>query len=211
MDVSEMISDLGDYGFTDSSTATKVRALQKAIRRIERARPWPFLRTKIDLTFDGSSGLATNFPANFRAAISLKNTASGKRLEPLDERDIEDIVGTQLTRVGAPLYYYDEGEKLLVWPVPPSGTTIRMRYYRQSDAITSSTTEAGILIPARYHDVIVAGALVILYDMEDDPELAARQQSHYQEALAEMVEDLFRKQYDRPEFVRVTDPDSWDY
>lgn len=211
MDVSEMITDLGDYGFTDSSTNTKVRALQKAIRRIERIRPWPFLETSANLTFDETSGLATNFPSNFRAALLLKDVNSGVRLEPVDQADLEDIVGTQLAQVGAPRYYYSEAEKLKLWPVPPNGTTVRMRYLRNSDPITSSTLESAILIPARHHDVIVAGALVILYDMEDDPELAARQQSHYQEALAEMVEDLFRKQYDRPEFVRVTDPDSWDY
>lgn len=206
-----MISDLGDYGFTDSSTNTKVRALQKAIRRIERIRPWPFLETSINLTFDGSSGLATNFPSNFRAALSLKNVDSGVRLEPVDQTDLEDIVGTQIAAVGAPRIYYSEAEKLKLWPVPPSGTTVRMRYLRWSDPINSSTTESQILIPSRHHDVIVAGALVILYDMEDDPELAARQQSHFEAGLQEMVEDLFRKQFDRPEHIRVIDPDSWDY
>lgn len=206
-----MITDLGDYGFTDSSTTTKVRALQKSIRRIERIRPWPFLETKIDLSFDGTSGLATNFPANFRAALMLKNTATGQRLEPMTQGDVEDIVGVQLAQVGAPQVYYPEAEKLNLWPVPPNGTTVRMRYIRWSDAISSSTTSSQILIPERHHDVIVSGALIVLYDMEDDPELAARQQEHYLRALDEMIEDLFVKQFDRPEHIRVTDPDSWDY
>lgn len=205
-----MITDLGDHGFTDTSTLTKVRVLQDTIWEIEALRPWPFLETSIDLTFNGSSGLATNFPTNFRAALLLKNKASGLRLEPLDQSDVEDVAGTQLDTVAAPRFYYPEAEKLKLWPVPPSGTTVRMRYLRWSDEITSGSLESAILIPARHHRVIVLGALVRLYDMEDDPELAARFQSHYEARLERMVEDLFRKQYDRPEIVRVTDPDSWD-
>lgn len=210
MDVSEMITDLGDHGFTDSSTNTKLRVLQDTIWEIEGLRPWPFLETSINLTFDGSSGLATNFPANFRSALMLKDAGSGVRLDPLDQSDLEDIVGTQLTRVGAPVYYYSEGERLKLWPVPPSGTTVRMRYIRFSDEIAQGTLEDAILIPKRHHRVIVLGALIRLYDMEDDPELAARFQQHYESRLERMVEDLFRKQFDRPEYVRVTDPDSWD-
>lgn len=211
MDVSEMITDLGDHGFTDASTNTKVRVLQDAIWEIESLRPWPFLETSINLTFDGTSGLATNFPSNFRAALLLKNAASGLRLEPVDQTDLEDLAGTQIAKVAAPVLYYPEAEKLKLWPVPPNGTTVRMRYLRVSDKIASGTLESAILIPARHHRLIVLGALVRLYDMEDDPELAARFQSHYEARLERMVEDLFRKQYDRPEYVRVTDPDSWDY
>lgn len=210
MDVSEMITDLGDHGFTDASTTTKLRVLQDAIWEIEGLRPWPFLETSTNLSFDGSSGLATNFPANFRSALLLKNADSGLRLEPVDQTDLEDHVGTQLTKVGAPVYYYPEAERLKLWPVPPSGTTVRMRYLRFSDEIEQATLESAILIPKRHHRVIVLGALIRLYDMEDDPELAARFQSHYESRLERMVEDLFRKQYDRSEYVRVTDPDSWD-
>jgi hypothetical protein len=207
-----MLSDLGDHGFTDSSTSTKVRMLQDTIWEIEGLRPWPFLETSIDLTFDGTSGLATNFPSNFRSASKLKNAVSGLIMEPLDQSDIEEITGTALTSsVGAPRYYYPEGEQLKLWPVPASGTTVRMRYLRWSDAIASDTEESAILIPVRHHRVIVLGALIRLYDMEDDPELASRFQGHYESRLDRMLEDVFRKQYDRPEYVRVLDPDSWDY
>lgn len=212
VDVSEMITDLGDHGFTDTSTLTKVRVLQDAIWEIEGMRPWPFLEISVDLTYDGTSGLATNFPADFRSAMLLKNATSGVRLEPLEAGDVEDLAGTQLTSlVSVPRYYYPEAEKLKLWPVPTSGTTIRMRYLQWSDEITSGSLESAILIPVRHHRVIVLGALVRLYDMEDDPELAARFQHHYETRLERMVEDIFRKQYDRPEFVRVYDPDSWDY
>ena len=211
MDVSEMITDLGDHGFTDTGTATKVRVIQDAIWELEGLRPWPFLDASINLTFDGSNPLATNFPTDFRAALKLKNADSGTILEPVHIGDLEEHVGTQLTQVAVPQVYYNEGEQLKLWPVPPSGTTVRMRYIRWSPEIDSGSTEADILLPKRHHRVIVLGALVRLYDMEDDPELAERFQQHYEARLERVVEDLFLKQYDRSDHIRVTDPDSWDY
>lgn len=211
MDVSEMISDLGDHGFTDTDEDTKLRVLQDAIWEIDGLRPWPYLETSVDLTFGGSSPLATNFPADFRAALKLKNTASGVLLEPADAADVEEMSGAQLSQVATPLVYYPEAEQIRLWPVPPSGTTVRMRYLRVSPEITAATLESALLLPKRHHRLIVLGALVRLYDMEDDVELGQRFQQHFDVRLERMVEDLFRKQYDRADYVRVHDPDSWNY
>lgn len=210
MDVAEMLTILGDHGFTDTGTQTKVDALQDAIWEIEGMRPWPFLDTSITLTFSGSSGLATNFPADFKTARKLKDVQRKVALDPLDEADLEDA-GLDLSLVGVPRVYYPVADQLYVWPIPPSSTTVRMRYLQQSDEITSSSVESAILLPKRYHRIIVIGALVRLYDMEDDPELAARFEGHFEKRVERMVDDLFRKQLDRPDFVRVNDPDSWDY
>lgn len=210
MDVSEMLTDLGDHGFTDTSTTTKVRMLQDTIWEMEGLRPWPFLETNVTLAFSGSSGLATNFPAEFKTALKLKDVQRNAALDPVSEADLEDA-GYDLSLVGTPRVYYPVGDKLHLWPIPPASTTVRMRYLRSSTAITSGTVSASILIPTRHHRTIVLGALVRLYDMEDDPELAARFQLHYEQRLDRMVDDLFRKQLDRPDFVRVNDPDAWDY
>ena len=210
MDVSDMIDDLGDHGFTDTSTATKVRILQDTIWEIESLRPWPFLDTEITLTFAGSSASASNFPSNFKAALQLKDVATNTVLVPIDESDLERN-GYDLTQNGTPRVYYPSASVLKVWPRPTASDTIRMRYIRSSAAINSSSVEADILIPARHHRLIVLGALVRLYDMEDDPELAARFQGHYEMRLQRIVDEIFRKQYDRPDFIRVDDADSWDY
>lgn len=211
MDVSEMITDLGDHGFTDTSTATKVRMLQDTIWEIEGLRPWPFLEATVDLDFSGSSGLSTDFPSDFKSALKLRHLSSNTVLEPVDQSDLEDR-GASMTLVGQPSGYYPVGEQLYVWPIPPAGSNVvRMRYLKSSPAITSGTLSASILIPSRHHRVIVLGALVRLYDMEDDPELAARFQGHYETRLERMVQDIFRKQYDRPDYVRVIDPDEWGY
>lgn len=212
MDVQDMIDDLGDHGFTDTSTITKVRVLQDALWEIESMRPWPWLETEITLTFDGSSPTPTNMPANFRAALQLKDVDTNTALIPLDEQDLEKN-GVDLTKQGvAPRIYYPVGvDSLKVWPIPTASMTVRMRYLKVSAALTSGTLEASIDMPPRHHRLIVLGALVRLYDMEDDPELAQRFQGHYETRLARMVEDIFQRQYDRPDYIRVDDWDSWDY
>lgn len=211
MDVAEMITDLGDHGFTDTGTLTKVRVLQDAIWEIEGMRPWPFLESSATLNFDGTSGLATDWPTQFRAGLKLQVIGTGVMLHPIRLDELDAAVGTQLAKVAAPRVYYPEGEQLKLWPVPPNGTQVRLRYLKWTPAITSGSPATAIALPARHHRAIVLGALIRLYDMEDDPELAARFQSHYETRLEAMVEDLFRKQYDRPEIVHVEDPDSWDY
>jgi hypothetical protein len=210
MDVSEMITDLGDHGFTDTGTTTKVRVLQDTIWEIEGLRPWPFLETTTDLTFDGASPVPSNFPADFKAALKLRDIQRNVALNPLDKNDLENHA-YDLTNVRVPEVYYPIASQLELWPIPPASTTVRMRYLKSSAAINSGSVASAILIPARHHRVVVLGALVRLYDMEDDPELAVRFEGHYENRLLKMIEDIFRKQYDRPDFVRVDDPDSWDY
>lgn len=210
MDVSEMIDDLGDHGFTDTSTVTKVRVLQDAIWEIEAMRPWPFLETEITLTFAGGSNSASNFPSNFKSALLLKDVGTNTALTPLEESDLERN-GYDLASDGTPRVYYPSANVLKFWPQPAASDTVRMRYLKSSPEITSSSVEADILIPARHQRVIVLGALVRLYDMEDDPELAVRFQQHFENRMARLVEDVFRKQWDRPDYIRVDDADYWDY
>lgn len=212
-DVPTLISALGDYGFADNTDTEKVRALQGAIWAIERLRPWPFLEASLDLNFDGASPTPTNMPAQWKATLRAKWYATGKRIKPVRLDDLEDILGTSsdYTLVDAPSMYYVEGGVLKFWPIPPVGTgTAKLRYLQWSAAITSTSVESAILIPPRHHEVVMFGALTRLYDKEDDPELAVRFEQQYQQALNDMVEDLFHQQFDEPDFIRVLDPNDWD-
>lgn len=207
MDVSEFLTAFADYGFEDSSTTTKVRALQGAIRELERRRPWPFLQTSITLTFNGSSDVATNLPSNLRAVLRMKDLQTGRRVRHLRLDDFEDVVGKDYSRAGAPLFYYFEGTQLRVWPIPPASTTLKTRYLQRSADITSGTLEADILIPAAYHETLLFAGVMRLADMEDDPEVAQRVEALYRASLEEMVEDAFRQQYDEQDYIHVIDPD----
>lgn len=212
MDVATLTDLLDEYGFADSDAGLKLNAIQGAIWEIEGRKPWPFLEASIDLNFDGSSGTATNLPADFRAALRLKDLSTGDRITPVRLDDAEDHIGKDYTENGNPVFYYFEGGQLKVWPLPTAGDgRLRLKYIRWSPAVNAASPESAILIPKFYHEAILYGALLRLLDSEDDPELSVRYQGHFDARLQQMETTLFQLQFDRPDVIAITDPDDWDF
>ena len=212
MDVPALLDILNEYGFSDTETGTKVDAIQSAIWDIEGLKPWPFLEASIDLNFNGSSGVATNLPSNFRSALRLKDLSTSYRVLPVRLDDAEDTIGSDYTETGNPSFYYFEGGQLKVWPLPAaSDGRLRLKYIRWSDAIDESSAETDILIPKYSHEAIKYGALMRLLDSEDDPELSTRYEGHYEKAMARMIDTYFQLQFDRPDSIAITDPDDWNF
>lgn len=213
--VADIISELDDHGFADTGSIRKVGVIQDTIWQIEGLKPWPFLQTTWTLNFDGTNSYPANWATlnpSFRASKRLKDLSNGRRLAYVRDEEFDDYVGTNYAQTGPPqLYYFGDAGALNVWPIPPAGSTLRLRGSRWSDPITAATTESGILIPKFFHrGLIVNGSLQRLYAMEDDTELAPIFQSYQSEALDMATETLFKSQYDRADHIRVTDPDSWD-
>lgn len=210
--VAALLDALGDYGFTDSATDEKVRAIQGAIWAIERKRPWPFLEASLDLDFSGSSGLATNMSTQVRSVLKMRHRATGQRILPKRLDDFEEELSSTASesQVGTPHLYYVDAGQVKLWPIPPAGAgSVRMRYLRWSEAITDASPESAILIPPRHFEVILFGAIVRLMDKEDDSEIAVRFEQQFDLGVQEMVEDTFRSQWDEPDFVHVLDPNDY--
>lgn len=204
MDVTDMISELNDHGFTDTTSSRKVSMLNDALWDAASRWPWPFLETSLDLNFNGASAIPTNLPSNLGPVIDVVDVSNQNyRLDPKTVDDL-DRTGTDYTTVGPAQTYYFIGNSLYLWPIPPATTGgIRLRYYKVPAALTDTTLSAAIEWPVRHHRVLVLGALYRLYDLEDDPELSARFQQHYETRLQQMLQDVFMRQYDRTEYVRV--------
>lgn len=209
--IADLIADIDDFGFTDTDTSTKVSAIQGAIEAIEQSNPWPFLEQSIDLTFDGTSGIPTNWPSNFHATLRLKDIGVGRRLDWLRLDDFEDFVGTDYVRVERPWLYYFEAGQAKVWPIPPAGTVVRMKYLAYTGTITQDSLNSAVLIPVKYKKVILYHALVDLNDLDDDPDIAGRNEMKADRALQRMIADAFQRQFDRPDIIHATDPDDWDF
>lgn len=207
----DILDELNDHGFTDTSTTRKLAVINDTIFDIVSRQPWPFLEAVLDLTFDGSSATPTNWPTDFRALLTLVNSSTGDKLEWLRLDDIYRRQGNQITLVDVPTNFYFVGKTLKVWPVPPSGTTLHMPYLRKQVAVGASDPESAILIPAEHHRAISLGALYKLYDMEDDFDISQRFQAEYEARLQTMVGELFESQYDRPERVYDIDTDILEY
>lgn len=215
MNVSDMISELDDHGFADVSATRKIAILQDTIWQLEGIKPWPFLVTQWSLTFDGTTGVPSNWASltpPFRASMRLRDMTTGSRLGAVRVEEADDRIGNGTANSGDPYMYYFVGSQLNVWPIPPSGRVLQLRGTQWSTPITSATLEAQILIPKYFHrGLIVNGALQRLYAMEDDTELAPVFQSYQSAAMDLATEVLFKQQYDRMDHVRVTDPDSWTF
>lgn len=209
MDVAAFFDAAQDYGFTDLSDETLLRALQGSVDSIERMRPWPFLETSATLTFAGGSSTPATAPPRLRAMLRAKDLSAGTRIKPVRIDDFEDLVGTSYDEAGNPRVYYMLGGVLNFWPLPPSSTTVRALYLQHSARLTDVGTEADFLIPARHHEAVQFGMLRRLYDQQDDPELAATMAQQRDQLVIDMVEDLMKWQYDEPDFVRLTDPEDW--
>lgn len=211
MTVQDIIDELNDHGFTDTSTTRKVAVINDTVWDINSRNPWPYLEATIDLNFDGSSAVPSNFPADFRAALVVTRADTGDKIEPMRMDQVYRVHGSEISTVDQPQVFYFVGKQMRFWPVPPAGTVLHMPYLRKQAALTSASLEADILIPKEHHRAIVLGSLWKLNDMEDDYDIGQRFQAEYESRIQTMVEELFVSQYDRPDRVFDIDTDLLEY
>lgn len=210
-DVADIIDELDDHGFEDTSTDRKLVAINDTVTDFCSREPWPFLEGNLALAFTGSA-YPSNWPADFSKVLSIIDTSTGTTLTPERAEVIRRSYATSLATVGAPSLYYFKAARANFLPVPASGyASLDMDYLRSHPVLTETSLEAAILIPARHHRVITLGSLYKLYAMEDDPELSALFEEQYENKISRLREDLSRLQYDRPDRIFVLDDDDLDY
>lgn len=205
--VQDMIDEINDHGFTDTSVTRKVALINDTVWDICAREPWPFLEQTINLNFDGTNPAPTNFPADFGSLLSLviaTNAADdsvGNALDPERWDVMERKYGDILLSTGTPCAYYFVGETLRVFYVPASNVQLRMDYLRKHPTLVSTSVATDILIPAEHHRAIVLGALYKLYNMDDDFDIGSSFQSQYEDRLLKMRNALWQRQYDRPDRI----------
>jgi ABC-type transporter lipoprotein component MlaA len=114
-----------------------------------------------------------------------------------------------LSDFGTARAYYFVGDELYVYPPTLGSVTYRLYYTRVPQRAT--TTSDTFLIPARHHSIIVYGALVKAFLVNDDPQ-AAVFQNMFEQRYQQMRADVWMNQYDRTERIHVlTDSYDWNY
>lgn len=215
MDVATMLDIFVSYGFETDDELTedrKMEALNETYWDACSRDEWPFLESSVVLTFAGGSGTPSNDPGDIGQVMTVSRVADGVRQEPWRMDDFYEYYANQLTQAGSPLLYYFEAGQIKVYPIPSTSDSIRVKYIQVPDELTADSLETDIKFPKRYHRaVIVMGTLSKLAVMQDDPDLGASFAGLYERALVNMVEDVFKQQSQRTEFIHVNDPDNWDY
>jgi hypothetical protein len=208
--VSDWLSELTDHGFEDTTNTRKLAEINATISDLCAREPWPFLQKTIQLSFDGTSGKASNFPSDFRAQLTLTDPSTGRTINWERADVLRKRYASQWSLVDAPTYFYDETGIIRAYPIPTSGYKLDSLYLCTHPVVDENTAESAILLPARHHHAVPVGTLYKLYAMEDDPENSALFKAEYEDLIMKMREDLSRLQYDRPDRIWVLDDDDYD-
>jgi|694.fasta_scaffold56717_3 hypothetical protein len=217
MDVQDMIDELDLYGFDDIDTNQKVLLLNEAYLDITTREPWPFLEKLITVTVPTGESKITNNASvstnvtDLASVLSFVNTTDDIIMVPERTDVIEKSYRSFGTDPSLASKYYFVGEDLFVYPEVQGSTTFRLYYVQIPTDLTSTTVAANILLPSRHHSIIVFGALVKAFLVNDDPQSAVFQ-NMYESRYAQMRNDLWLNQYDRTERVHVISESSdWSY
>lgn len=210
MDISEVITEINNHGFTDTDSTQKMVVINDTLWDLEAVEPWPFLEKTVALNTDGVTPIPSNMPTDYKQAVYLADTVGGSGIMPERVETVRSRYTTDFLTATAPnpILWYMWGGVLRFYPIPPAATgRFYLDYIATQPELTENSLEAAILLPKRHHRAISLGALYKLYALEDDIQNAEAFQSMYEDKIARMREDLMRKQYQRADQVFLTDMD----
>jgi hypothetical protein len=217
MTVAEMMSEITDAGYGDVTATRQVSYINDTLWDITNREKWPFREKNLGLLFNGVSDVPTNWPADFSQTVWIYDTVTGDSVWPERVETIRDRYAGNLTSVSTNnliFTYYFIGKTAHFFPIPMNSNGVSryyMDYICQQTALTSSSVEADILLPAQFHRAIVAGTLYKLAMLFDDTDVAPMYQAEYENKLMQMREELLRRQYMRPDQIFVTDESDESY
>lgn len=215
MDVQDIIDILDLHGFEDIEEVDKVSVINDAITEINTREPWPFLEVMVDLDAatdvgaDGKVTLPGMTPAEIASVLDIINTDSYGRSVTWIRRDEHfKRNAANLDATGTPYKYFFVNNDLYLYPIPESGN-YRLTFLQVQPEIDASSTADEILLPVRHHRAIALAAIYKLHAQEDDPENAAMFKGQFDEKIILMRQDMFKKQWDRPDSILVVDEEDW--
>ena len=205
--MTELLDTMEDYGFDDVSRSTLARLVDDAHKELCLREPWPFLERQQTITQAANDNSVTT-SSTLGKVLAFVNKTDNTILEPLrTDSQMKDFV-YDLDMTGTPTNYYFVGDQLYVWPTPDAAKQLRIRYLTEPTTLTSSSDDSEFLWPAKHDSVLLYAALSKAYFINDDPQGATLQQvmdTRFQIAR----NDLWMKQFDRPDRVVVLDDNDY--
>ena len=223
MTLDEMYAEMDLYGFDDFEDAQKLTLLNESYFDLITREPWPFLETTTDLLLPSGEAQITNNSAvlnpstNVSMPLADVNTVLSfidltNRVVMVPERT--DVIEKNYMVIPTNIYpdkYYFIAEDMFVYPAAMGDTTYRLYYLRTPVAATATTDTGAWILPERHHSVVLYGALVKAFLVNDDPQ-AAMFQNMYESRYQQMRADAWMQQYDRTDRIHViTDAYDWNY
>lgn len=213
MTLDEMYDEMDLYGFDDFEDAQKLTLLNESYFDIVTREPWPFMEAVATFTVPTGTEKVTNnsfsgSPTNVNSVLSFIDLTNEIIMTP-ERTDVIDKNFRTVNVQTYPEHYYFIADDVYVYPATGQATQYRMFYVKTP--IAATTTSDTFLIPARHHSIIVYGALVKGFLVNDDPQAAAFQ-NLFEQRYQQMRNDVWMNQYDRTERIHVvTDAYDWNY
>lgn len=196
MNANALASELAARGFDYLSEARRYYFLNQAyLTDICENDDWPFLEAVTTST-------APITVSDLRSVESVVDNTQQLKLRPLRRKAITDFA-PDLSGAGSPRnYFISGGDTINAWPANTTNS-LTVQYFKVPSELASPNDTP--VIPARWHYLIVEGAVKRAY--EDDDEYAAAQAADqvFQTRLQSMRDSLLTQQHDRPDqFILLT-------
>lgn len=205
--MSVWLDTMEDYGFDDVARPTLARLLDDAHKELCLREPWPFLERQQTITQAANDNSVTT-ASTLGKVLAFVNKTDNTILEPLrTDSQMKDFV-YDLDLTGSPTNYYFVGDQLYLWPTPDAAKELRIRYLTEPTTLTVDTADADILWPPKHDSVVLYSALSKAYFINDDTQGAVMQQV-MDNRLQIARNDLWMKQFDRPDRVVVLDDNDY--
>ena len=110
------------------------------------------------------------------------------------------------TYTGTPLYWYEYGANISLYPVPDAVGTLTLYYVKYPDDVDSAGDT--LTIPDNYFDVLLQYCLQQAYEQDDDWTGSAQKQQQIKDSLASLSEDGQRRAKQYYPTITVLDEDT---
>lgn len=221
---SDIVAEINSYGFDNVNypDARVYKLLTRANRRVCSIAPFPFTE-KFSTWTETATGVAgvplTGCPTDIRAVRSLGMPAiadNAGNVTYLSRTMIEKTYGyNSYLIIDFPRHYNVWGKNstggcnLYVYPFISSNTIFALDYHQLPPVLGSGTTEAQMLLPDAYSDIIQWIVLAELSKSDGDLDDAAHYYADASNLVSAMLND-FDVNSDSPDPILFTDSeDSW--
>jgi hypothetical protein len=231
----DLFDEMDLYGFEDFEDNQKLLLLNEAYLDVVTREPWPFMERVVEFVIpSGVSQVSVN--SEFKVRVSddtLDNslTSAQQGLFPYSSYFLTSVLSfTDLSNdivmlperadvveksyrivndSSTPSKYYFVGEDLFLYPAANGDSRYRLYFIQTPVQATIASDTSAWLIPSRHHSIVLYGALVKAFLVNDDPQ-ASLFQNMFEQRYQQMRNDVWMRQYDRTDRIHVVS-DSYDW
>jgi len=199
MTLAELRAEVYARGFDYEGDTDRIdRWINQAYQELCEETAWPFLEAS-------TSGTAPVTITDVRTVQSVSNTTTGRTLDGLARRDVVDV-DPEVDDAGSPTHFYLDAQVLRVFPLNTTDT-ISVRYLKIPTALASDSDTP--IVPTRYQDLIVDGAVIRAYKDDDEMEAAGILRQVWAEGVQRMRKGQLDRDYSGVGHITITDLSGW--